>query len=93
MKALIDPRVDRVVQIVDGAIEFPVSLPLFWVDAPEQVTTQYTFVNSEFVPPVSPPPPPRTRLPILDAVGTNVEELRDELNGLLTELREEGVIL
>lgn len=55
MRALIDPRENRVAQLVEDENEFAVAAPLFWTDAPAGVTTQWTYQDGEFLPPPEPP--------------------------------------
>lgn len=53
MKALIDPRSNRVCQVADA--EFPVAPPLVWVDCDETVVPDVTtYVDGAFVQPVEP---------------------------------------
>lgn len=48
MKALIDPRENRVCEV--SKYDFPVAYPLMWVDCDETVTPENTiYVNGDFV--------------------------------------------
>ena len=47
---------NRICQVQE--VDFPVGYPLEWVTCPNNVTTQWTFVDNVFVPPPPPPPPP-----------------------------------
>lgn len=49
MKALVDPRAGRICELREE--EFPVAAPLFWRDAPADVTSTWRFVGGEFLPP------------------------------------------
>ena len=54
MRALIDPRENRVCELAES--EFPVAAPLFWVDATGAELPSVTqFVDGEFVDPAPPP--------------------------------------
>ena len=37
--------------------DFPVAEPLYWVACPDNVTTQWTYVENTFIPPPLPSPP------------------------------------
>jgi hypothetical protein len=50
MKALISPQENNRIADVTPT-EFPVAAPLFWVDCPDNVTTEWTY-DGEFSPPV-----------------------------------------
>lgn len=50
MYALISPQENNRIAQVD-AIEFPVAEPLFWAECPADCTTQWTYVDGQFVPP------------------------------------------
>ena len=53
MKALISPNENnRIAQIEPDENIFPVALPLFWTDCPVECTTEWTYVDGEFFPPV-----------------------------------------
>jgi hypothetical protein len=50
MKALISPQENnRIAEIV--VTDFPIAEPLFWVDCPDDCTTEWTYVEGEFLPP------------------------------------------
>lgn len=50
MKALISPlENDRIVEV--AAQSFEVASPLFWVDCPDNCTTEWTYVDGQFIPP------------------------------------------
>jgi hypothetical protein len=50
MKALISPQENnRICQV--EAQDFPVADPLFWADCPDNCTTEWTYVDGEFLPP------------------------------------------
>lgn len=51
MKALILPvENNRIVQVELN--EFPVAEPLYWIDCPDDCSTNWTYVNGQFYPPV-----------------------------------------
>ncbi len=51
MRALIDPRSNRVCQVAEA--DFPVAEPLFWVDAtPDIMPDSHTYADGQFVAPV-----------------------------------------
>ena len=52
MKALIDPRSGRVCELRQE--EFAVADPLFWLEAGDEVTTDYTYDGAKVVPPEAP---------------------------------------
>lgn len=55
MFALISPNENnRICQVT--ATEFPVAEPLFWAECPADCTTQWTYVDGQFLPPVVPVP-------------------------------------
>lgn len=59
MKALISPNEvrDNGVRIAQiEASAFEVASPLFWVDCPDGVTTEWVYNNGEFIEPVQPEP-------------------------------------
>ena len=51
MQALIDPRYNRVCQIEPDDQTFPVAEPLFWTACPDDCTTQWTYVDGQFIAP------------------------------------------
>jgi len=51
MQALIDPRYNRVCQIEPDDQTFPVAEPLFWTACPDNCTTEWTYVDGQFVEP------------------------------------------
>ena len=54
MKALISPNENnRIAQVEPDESIFPVAPPLFWTDCPVECTTEWTYVNGEFIPPVT----------------------------------------
>ena len=54
MKALISPfENNRICQIETK--DFAVAEPLFWVNCSSEITTEWTYVENTFVPPVIPP--------------------------------------
>lgn len=61
-RALIDPRQNRVAQVIDTASEreFSVAEPLFWMDAANAVTPETHFWNGNVIQPKPAPPPPPT---------------------------------
>lgn len=81
-RALIDPRFDRVCQIIDVANEdqFAVAAPLFWTGAPDNVTDRWTYVDGVFLEPPADPVPPRLlsprqfRLRLTEAEQTAITE-------------------
>lgn len=55
MKALISPQENnRIAQV--SPEDFPIAPPLFWVDCPEDITTEWTYDDSGFQEPVVPAP-------------------------------------
>ena len=55
MFALISPNENN--RIAEVAVQdFPVAEPLFWVECAEDVTTEWTYVDGQFLPPVVPVP-------------------------------------
>ena len=55
MKALISPlENNRIAQVEQ--VEFEVAEPLFWVDCPDEVTTEWTYDGSSFNAPIAPEP-------------------------------------
>jgi hypothetical protein len=53
MKALISPEENN--RIAEVAVqEFEVAQPLYWVNCPENCTTEWTYVDGVFEPPVPP---------------------------------------
>ena len=55
MKALISPAENnRIAEVAD--VDFPIALPLFWADCADDVTTEWSYVDGEFVAPVAPTP-------------------------------------
>ena len=53
MKALISPNENNRIAQVE-AQDFPVAEPLFWLDCPDTITTEWTYVDGTFVEPVIP---------------------------------------
>lgn len=59
MKALISPlENNRIVEVKPSNRTFLVAEPLFWVDCPSIVTTEWLYVDTKFIAP--PPPEPIT---------------------------------
>ena len=55
MYALISPNENnRIAQVEET--EFPVAEPLFWTECPADCTTEWTYVDGQFLPPVVPVP-------------------------------------
>lgn len=55
MKALISPNENnRICQV--EAQDFPIAEPLFWIDCPDTITTDWTYVDGKFIP-YTPPVP------------------------------------
>ena len=50
MLALISPSENNRICQVEQT-DFPVAEPLFWADCPDNCTTEWTYVNGQFVPP------------------------------------------
>ena len=51
MLALISPNENnRICQI--ELLAFPVALPLFWIDCPNNITTEWTYTEGTFVEPI-----------------------------------------
>lgn len=61
---------ERIAQIVEPGQEFPVALPLLWVDVPPDTTTRHRWVDGEVLPP---DPEPETAPPSL--AGLTDEEI------------------
>jgi hypothetical protein len=58
-KALISPLEQREVGVRVAQIEvesFEVAEPLFWVDCSDDITTEYTYLDGEFIAPPEPEP-------------------------------------
>lgn len=54
MKALISPiENNRVVQVEVEENIFPIAEPLYWIDCPDDCTTDWTYVYGIFYPPVA----------------------------------------
>jgi hypothetical protein len=50
MRALISPREnDRIADV--KVIDYPVANPLYWIDCPDTITTNWKYVNKRFLPP------------------------------------------
>lgn len=57
MKALISPQENnRIVEVKANNRTFPIAEPLYWVDCPDDCTTDWTFNGGEFSAPVVPEP-------------------------------------
>jgi len=51
MLALISPNENnRICQV--EVQDFPVAAPLFWVNCPDNITTEWTYVDSNFIEPI-----------------------------------------
>jgi hypothetical protein len=66
-RALVDPRFDRIAQIIDPTVEdqFEVAPPLVWRNVPDGATTQDTYTIGgweKFVRPPVPPVPKRSEM-------------------------------
>ena len=55
MLALISPQENNRICQVEQA-DFPVAEPLFWAECPADCTTEWTYVDGQFLPPVVPVP-------------------------------------
>jgi hypothetical protein len=79
-KALISPlENNRVAQVEQESFE--VALPLFWVDCPDEVTTEWTYDGSAFNAPVQPDPiavPTQTKAELL----AQLQELTAKIEAL-----------
>jgi len=80
MLALISPEENnRICQIEQT--EFPVALPLFWIDCPNYITTEWTYADGTFVEPsISKPnviaePTKNELLAELQALSAKIEAL------------------
>ena len=52
MKALISPQENnRIAEVIANAKTFPIAEPLYWIDCPSDCTTEWTYVEGEFIPP------------------------------------------
>ena len=52
MKALISPQENnRICEVVANTKTFPVAEPLYWIDCPSDCTTEWAYVEGEFLPP------------------------------------------
>lgn len=50
MRALISPQEgNRILEV--KTIDFPVAAPLYWIDCPDNVTTDWKFLSNTFIPP------------------------------------------
>lgn len=57
MKALISPQEsNRIAEVKANNNVFPIALPLYWIDCPDECTTEWTFNGGEFAAPVIPEP-------------------------------------
>ena len=55
MKALISPQENN--RIAEVAVtDFPIAEPLYWLDCPDECTTEWSYVDGEFLAPVAPAP-------------------------------------
>jgi len=60
MKALISPNENnRIVEVKANNKTFPIAEPLYWIDCPSNCTTEWTYVNGEFLEPAPAPLPPK----------------------------------
>jgi hypothetical protein len=56
MRALISPQENnRILEV--KVIDFPVALPFYWIDCPDNVTTNWKYVGGSFVAPTPEPIP------------------------------------
>ena len=55
MLALISPNENNRICQVEQT-DFPVAEPLFWTTCPDNCTTQWSYVDDQFLPPVAPVP-------------------------------------
>jgi hypothetical protein len=56
MRALISPQENN--RIIDvKVIDFPVALPLYWIDCPDNVTIDWKYIGGNFVEPLPEVPP------------------------------------
>lgn len=80
MKALISPAENnRIAEVAE--VDFPIALPLFWVDCADDVTTEWSYVDGEFVAPVTPAPVIPTTVSMRQARLALLEvEILDEVN-------------
>ena len=54
MQALISPNENnRIAQVEPDNQTFEVAQPLYWTTCPDDCTTQWTYVDGQFVPPAS----------------------------------------
>ena len=88
MKALISPQENnRIVEVKANNKTFPIAEPLYWIDCPSNCTTQWTYVNGQFIEPAPAPLPPKPSIVsmrqarlallqsnLLDAVNTAIEQ-------------------
>lgn len=59
MKALISPQENnRIVEVKANNKTFPIAEPLHWIDCPNNCSTEWTYVNGEFIEPEPAPLPP-----------------------------------
>lgn len=79
-KALISPAENnRICQIADA--DFPIALPLFWVDCANDVTTEWSYIDGEFLAPVPPAPVIPTKVSMRQArLALLQSNLLDEVN-------------
>lgn len=79
-KALISPAEDnRICQVADA--EFPIALPLFWADCADDVTTEWSYVDGEFLAPATPAPVIPTTVSMRQArLALLQSNLLDEVN-------------
>lgn len=70
MKALIDPRFNRVCEVAE--VEFPVANPLFWTPCQDDCIPDFDYWNASSQQIIYPPRPEAP--PVVDLIGTTVEE-------------------
>lgn len=55
MKALISPEENnRILEVRTNDSIFPIAVPLYWIDCPEDITTEWTYNGNNFIPPEDP---------------------------------------
>lgn len=83
MKALISPlENNRICQIEPDADTFPIAEPLFWTTCPDDCTTEWTYVEGQFIAPVIPEPIVILQ-PTKEELLAKLLEIQTQLQGLV----------
>lgn len=83
MQALISPNENnRICQVEEQ--DFPVAEPLYWVDCPNDITTDWTYVDGQYIAPIA-------QEYVVPLVSTK-EEIMAELVALTAKIQALGVV-